>query len=71
MSLKFGDKVVVTKKGFFNGAKGVVKGYDNIDSKYDVQLDFNITKAFYKYTLKKVTKKVKNVKIKKRQKARN
>lgn len=71
MNLKFGDKVVVTKKGFFNGAKGTVKGYDDIDSKYDVQLDFNITKAFYADTLKKATKKGKNVKIKKRQKTRN
>lgn len=70
MSLKFGDKVVVIKEGFFNGAKGVVKGYDTIDVKYEIQLEFNVTKSFYLDTLKKVTKKVKNVKIKKR-KSRN
>lgn len=56
MNLKFGDKVIVTKSGFYNGAKGIIVYQDALDLKYEVQLSFNITKNFYKSDLKKIRK---------------
>jgi hypothetical protein len=50
--IKFGDKVMVTKAGFFNGIKGIVVNYSDADYHYTVQLKGNIFKQFTASSLK-------------------
>ncbi len=52
--IKFGTKVSIVKRPFYNGIKGVILAYSQADQQYTVKLDHGVMAAFFEYELKKV-----------------
>lgn len=45
--MKYGNKVVVKEKGFYNGARGIVVCFNQHDSTYTVHLEYGRQRDFY------------------------
>ena len=55
MKLKYGDWVEVVKhRPFYNGSRGTIIAYDDVDNTYAVRLNFGNYHDFYSCNLKKL-----------------
>lgn len=52
--IKFGSKVLITEKGFYNMTPGIVLYHNSFDDMYTILLDFGRTHEAYAYNVKEV-----------------